>query len=595
LGAALEAIKNELQVYRVALEVPMLELQTRLRRSWDVLQVPAELRAEFEWDSGRGLSEELVEECEKEALRLERWMTQLAPVLGEVDPRVLGKLMPIVFSNAKKDCEEEEDEVRADAVKEAAEIAEAVVRQRATKKETEEVKQVALLRQEQEQENAIEAARAAEARERKLRASQEAAELELEEVRKAMLVAQEKAEEEVKERERQLLGQLEQMESQKEAELRALKEREATQERAHAEMLAQAQAHAKAAAAKTARQMAMQKAILKTQQQTTKAKSIANITKERQDMVIELTRKEEEAAAAVAAASDRRDIEAREQMEAERQHREAEKQALREEVEALHVSRMKLLEDAHLFLNMLVAGERLVKDFDKVHNKNAVTGGGRRVSAKNLNAAESQPPPVSAADATLRLRVEVQALTTACERLKTRCDSDGLFVALRNTMKKNVWRATELANQITNGPSALKGGDGNTISYEQLTHWLNAKAIPFTDAGMEFFLLAVGSEPPKGKKAGGAESGLCGVLGGAVPSAAGIVDAGADMMTSVATASFAAASATVVHSVRDGLNPVAAAASSLKPNGKGRGGGKPMKLNKFLEAFNTVKTHVIEW
>ena len=83
-------------------------------------------------------------------------------------------------------------------------------------------------------------------------------------------------------------------------------------------------------------------------------------------------------------------------------------------------------------------------------------------------------------------------------RIQERCDSDGVYVALRALMQKSAWRPRQLADQITKGPHALKPKAGqevpkDQISVEQLLHFLERRQIAHTDAALAFLLQRCGS------------------------------------------------------------------------------------------------------
>ena len=81
------------------------------------------------------------------------------------------------------------------------------------------------------------------------------------------------------------------------------------------------------------------------------------------------------------------------------------------------------------------------------------------------------------------------------EKLQSRADSDGLYLALKAVMTKNVWKPKQLAEQMIKGPHALKitGGKNDEITVEQLLHFLERKQILHTKAGLSFLLQRCGS------------------------------------------------------------------------------------------------------
>ena len=106
--------------------------------------------------------------------------------------------------------------------------------------------------------------------------------------------------------------------------------------------------------------------------------------------------------------------------------------------------------------------------------------------------ASGSPPPT--AEKLLALQLQIDELKMTQEKLQMRCESDGLFVALRSLNMANVWKPKDLARQITTGPSALKDAKGagdEIITKEQLTHWLGAKQVKYTEQSLTFFVTAV--------------------------------------------------------------------------------------------------------
>ena len=85
------------------------------------------------------------------------------------------------------------------------------------------------------------------------------------------------------------------------------------------------------------------------------------------------------------------------------------------------------------------------------------------------------------------------------ERLQTRAESDGIFVALKGVCATNVWKPKQLASMIVKGPGALKmdGLDGDKLDFVQLEHFLERRRIQTTKQGKVFFLQKVGSSLKK--------------------------------------------------------------------------------------------------
>ena len=131
----------------------------------------------------------------------------------------------------------------------------------------------------------------------------------------------------------------------------------------------------------------------------------------------------------------------------------------------------------------LLAPEQLYMDFQRIHFPNLPTPN----EASNQDVAE--------------LKESVADLDYVMEKLQSRADSDGLYLALKAVMTKNVWKPKQLAEQMIKGPHALKitGGKNDEITVEQLLHFLERKQILHTKAGLSFLLQRCGSSIKGGK------------------------------------------------------------------------------------------------
>ena len=123
----------------------------------------------------------------------------------------------------------------------------------------------------------------------------------------------------------------------------------------------------------------------------------------------------------------------------------------------------------------------------------------RIVQAFNDKFAVHIPPPGSpppTPEMLLRVRLQTEELKAIEEKLQIRCESDGLFVALRSLCVANVWKPKDIAKQILTGPGALKDAAGagpDVITKEQFTHFLGRKGIPYTAASLAFLFTAAGA------------------------------------------------------------------------------------------------------
>ena len=152
--------------------------------------------------------------------------------------------------------------------------------------------------------------------------------------------------------------------------------------------------------------------------------------------------------------------------------------------------RLPLLEEGRSCLAMLAADHFLLEDYDKMHGVaadvptlDALLDAGKAVTEEVVRALEG------------RLR----SLEATLERLRTRCDSDGLFVALRATMEGQSLSPRLLCKAVAEMP-AKKGSQlqtgGKAILPQQLKGWLNKEGIQYTERGMAFFAQTCGAKMP---------------------------------------------------------------------------------------------------
>ena len=108
----------------------------------------------------------------------------------------------------------------------------------------------------------------------------------------------------------------------------------------------------------------------------------------------------------------------------------------------------------------------------------------------------TMPVPQEASDQDVfEIKMAIADLEKVNQRLQERCDADGVYLALRSVMQKNVWKPRQLADQIVKGPHALKVKDGaaDLITLEQLEHFLDRQQIQATKGGLSFLLQRSGS------------------------------------------------------------------------------------------------------
>jgi len=185
--------------------------------------------------------------------------------------------------------------------------------------------------------------------------------------------------------------------------------------------------------------------------------------------------------------TDQRELEERKQAEIERQAKEVEGASRREELTQLNLQKKEILRNINLKMAMLQLSTRVV---ESVNTKFAV-----------VIPAEGAPPPT--AEKILSLQMEIEEMNALLEKLQLRCESDGLFVALRNVCAVTLWKPRDLARQVVKGPSAMKDAKNTSddiITKEQFTYWLQAKNITYTQQSLDFFYAEVKSSKKAGIK-----------------------------------------------------------------------------------------------
>ena len=152
--------------------------------------------------------------------------------------------------------------------------------------------------------------------------------------------------------------------------------------------------------------------------------------------------------------------------------------------EALLVKRRALMSDANGALDLLSASVALREELDMQHN---------RVLTH---------PDSADHDDIRKLTCGLEELERVVERLRMRCESDGLFVALKELLKANMWKPKQLADQMVKGPSALKVANGkmDEVTGTQLDYFLQRKQITYTQTAFAYFLQKCGSSVKKLEK-----------------------------------------------------------------------------------------------
>jgi len=114
----------------------------------------------------------------------------------------------------------------------------------------------------------------------------------------------------------------------------------------------------------------------------------------------------------------------------------------------------------------------------------------------------SQPSPDECTDRdVVELKAAIVELEQTVAGIESRCDSDGVYMALRVVMQQSAWKPKQLADQMTKGPHALKIADApkDQITYEQLLHFRERRMITHTPNSLAFLLQKCGSSS-KSKK-----------------------------------------------------------------------------------------------
>jgi len=177
---------------------------------------------------------------------------------------------------------------------------------------------------------------------------------------------------------------------------------------------------------------------------------------------------------------DRKALEERQQAEFERQALEKEGGVRREQYAALNLTKVEKIRQVNAQLKMLEMSDRVKETFNEKY--------------QTVLPKPGAPPPMP--EEILAIQMQIDELGAISKKLQMRCESDGLFVALRNLCAANVWKPKDLARQAVSGPSSLKdakGADPDSITKEQLIFWLEKKNIQHTVGSLSFFYSAVGS------------------------------------------------------------------------------------------------------
>jgi len=152
------------------------------------------------------------------------------------------------------------------------------------------------------------------------------------------------------------------------------------------------------------------------------------------------------------------------------------------EYEDLLTRQRAMLADADKWMAHLNPPLSLTNEFNSNHRKERKAVDGLKVDLERNRLLQS-------------LKVDLEELGKVTERLQTRAESDGIFVALKGVCAANVWKPKQLANMIVKGPGALKMDnlDADELDFAQLEHFLERKMIQTTKPGKVFFLQKVGS------------------------------------------------------------------------------------------------------
>ena len=152
-----------------------------------------------------------------------------------------------------------------------------------------------------------------------------------------------------------------------------------------------------------------------------------------------------------------------------------EERARVEKCSVLLIERGRMLEQARICLeDMLAVPEQLLDRFES-----------------NF----PPQPPVQQLTATAEdiagLSLEVRELSSVLERLQSRCDSDGLMVALRHIAASDGQSMRSLANEISS-----RGGrqaPTNSMALADFHMWLSTMRLSYTPSGMAFLAQSAGT------------------------------------------------------------------------------------------------------
>ena len=144
--------------------------------------------------------------------------------------------------------------------------------------------------------------------------------------------------------------------------------------------------------------------------------------------------------------------------------------------EKLAEQREAQIKAARACLEVLAAPDAVLDDFEARHSTSWVDEG---------DATEE--------DMTY-LAGRIADLEPVLERLESRCESDGLCIAIRHKCKDNGWSTKDVGRQvmIVRVKGQQKSMD-NTFSLEQLESWLDGIGVTYTDGGLGFLVHMAGS------------------------------------------------------------------------------------------------------
>jgi aryl carrier-like protein len=452
------ALEDEIKRRHNALETPMLEVQGRLEAAWKQLQPPESLRKPHRWRRGEPLDEALLAKAGAEAQRLEQWLQVVRPLLAEgpqsasVVGRMLGVMQDMPAGMMTGTTEGHAPPPRPQPGGVDGGGGSEADRQRL--KELEEQQRLDARRIQHLEDQLGAASSGNDSRTQELEEKLLHAQAQLDEVRERFTAF---------------------VEEDRKSDLAAKAKAEATEDQLRREMEHE--------------RLEMER------RRSEQAKMQAELERTRREFE-ELERtKEAQVKKATANTNLMRKLETashrfQEERLVERKKTEAEERAeqLRDtaEFEGLLADRRAMM-------------AKVTDETDGIFKTISVPPG-YADEFHEKHARDRQVNPDTCTDADIRqLKVANEKLERSVERLELRCESDGLFLALRAIMSASVWKPKKLAEQIVKGPSALKveGAKDGEILMKQLEYFLERRMVPYRKNAMSFFLEKVGSSVKK--------------------------------------------------------------------------------------------------